>query len=103
MEDGEEHAGEEEGSSESDDNGDGDDNGHSGDDAPDGAPARAAGAGAGDAAAELERLIALADAEIQLAPEAADAEDAVVYNRIVAEKEIALSQAPTQPLASQKK
>ena len=41
-------------------------------------------------------------ADIQLAPEAADEDDAVLYNKHVAEKELALSQAPTQPPASHK-
>ena len=42
-------------------------------------------------------------AGIHLAPEAADQDDAVLYNKHVAEKELALSQAPTQPPSSHKK
>ena len=85
-------------------NGDGDNNGLSGDDAPVGAaPARAAGAGAGDDAAELERFIALANVEIQLAPATTDEEDSPHFNKHVAEKELALSQAPTQTPATQNK
>ena len=40
---------------------------------------------------------------IQLSPEATDEDDMPIYNKHVAEEELALAQAPTQPPASQKK
>ena len=48
-------------------------------------------------------VLSSVSADIQLAPEAADEDDAPLYNKHVAEKELALSQAPTQPPASQRK
>ena len=96
----ESEAAEEEGSGDSDDNDDDNDNGLDGDDAPDGAPAR------GVDNEELQHLIAVAAADLQAAPQTAaggeeDSEDEIVLYGIQAERDVELSQAATQPLASQ--
>ena len=91
---------EESGNSDDDDDDNDNDNGQDGDDAPDGAPARAVDN------EELQHLIAVAAADLQAAPQAAaggeeDSEDEIVYYRIQAGRDVELSQAATQPLASQ--
>ena len=94
-----EAAEEQEESGGSDDNDDDNDNGLDGDDAPDGAPAR------GVDNEELQHLIAVAAADLQAAPQTAaggeDSEDEVVLFRVQAGRDVELSQAATQPLASQ--
>ena len=88
-----------EGRGDSDDNDDDNDNGLDGDDAPDGAPAR------GVDNEESQHLIAVAAADLQAAPQTAaggeDSEGEIVLYRIQAERDVELSQAATQQLASQ--
>ena len=94
-----EAAAEEEGSEDGDDSDDDNDKGLDGDDAPDGAQAR------GVDNEELQHLIAVAAADLRAAPQTAaggeDSEDEVVLFRVQAGRDVELSQAATQPLASQ--